>query len=88
MEAPKLLVNNEFLQEIQSVHTSLREPLIQFISKHVKECNDLSDITKFLHIELQQNLYLLNYLCEMAKEDEKLTPYEVKELINILTPLD
>ena len=70
------------------MHTSLRAPLIKFISEHVKECNDLSDITKFLHIELQQNLYLLDYLCEMAGRDEKLTPYEVKELILLLTPLD
>ena len=81
-------MNNEFLQEIQSVHTSLREPLIKFIAEHVRECNDLSDITKFLHIELQQNLYLLDYLCEKAGQDEKLTPYEVKELILLLTPLD
>ena len=63
--------------------------MIKFIADHVKEGDDLSDITKFLHIEVQQNLYLLDYLCEKAeKNDEKLTPYEVKELILYLTPLD
>ena len=81
-------MNIEFLKEIQSVHPSLRAPLIKFISLHVKECDDLSDITKFLHIELQQNLYLLDYLCEKAAQEDNLTPYEVKELIHLLTPLD
>ena len=81
-------MNNEFLEEIQSVHHSLRAPLIKFISKHVKECEDLRDITKFLHIELQQNLYLLDYLCANANTEDKLTPYEVKELIRYLIPLE
>ena len=62
--------------------------MIKFIAAHVKEGDDLSDITKFLHIEVQQNLYLLDYLCEKALPNEKLTPYEVKELILYLTPLD
>ena len=66
----------------------MRAPLIQFIADHVKEGDDLSEITKFLSIELQQNLYLIDYLCEQALENEKLTPYEVKELILYLTPLD
>jgi len=70
------------------VHASLRAPLIKFIAEHVREGDDLSDITKFLHIELQQNLYLLDYLCEKACQNEKLTPYEVKELIHLLMPLD
>ena len=81
-------MNNEFLEEIQSVHHSLRAPLIKFISQHVKECDDLREITKFLHIELQQNLYLLDFLCDKAVENEKLTPYEVKELILYLIPLE
>jgi hypothetical protein len=38
---------------ITSVHKTVRAPLIKFISEHVKECDDLRDITKFLHIELQ-----------------------------------
>ena len=36
VEAPTLLVNNEFLEEIQSVHKSVRAPLINFMSNHVK----------------------------------------------------
>jgi len=36
VEAPTLLVNNEFLEEIQSVHKSVRAPLIKFMSRHVK----------------------------------------------------
>ena len=36
VEAPTLLVNNEFLEEIQSVHKSVRAPLINFMKKHVK----------------------------------------------------
>jgi hypothetical protein len=36
VEAPTLLVNNEFLEEIQSVHKSVRAPLINFMSRHVK----------------------------------------------------
>ena len=36
VEAPTLLVNNEFLEEIQSVHKSVRAPLINFMSIHVK----------------------------------------------------
>jgi hypothetical protein len=70
------------------VHKSLRAPLIKFIADHVKEGDDLSDITKFLSIELQTKLYLLDYLCEKALQDEKLTPYEVKELVLLLTPLE
>ena len=70
------------------MHKSLRAPLIKFIADHVKEGDDLSDITKFLSIELQTNLYLLDYLCEKALQDEKLTPYEVKELVLLLTPLE
>ena len=81
-------MNNEFLREITKVDLDLRAPLIKFISDHVKEGDDLSDITKFLNIELQENLYLLDYLCEQALENEKLTPFEVKELILYLTPLD
>ena len=81
-------MSNEFLEEIQSVHHSLRAPLIKFISAHVKDCDDLREITKFLHVELQQNLYLLDYLCDKAVHEEKLTPYEVKELILYLIPLD
>ena len=81
-------MNNEFLEEIQIVHHSLRYSLIKFVTEHVKECDDLREITKFLHIELQQNLYLLDYLCDKAESEEKLTPYEVKELILFLTPLE
>ena len=62
--------------------------MIKFIADHVKEGDDLSDITKFLSIELQQNMFLLDYLCNKALQDEKLTPYEVKELIHLLIPLD
>ena len=62
--------------------------MIKFIASHIKECDELREITKFLHIELQQNLYLLDYLCDKAVQDEKLTPYEVKELIQLLLPLD
>ena len=36
VEAPTLLVNNEFLEEIQSVHKSVRAPLIKFMSRRVK----------------------------------------------------
>ena len=53
-------MNNEFLREIQEVHLDLRAPLIQFIADHVKEGDDLSEITKFLSIELQQNLNLVD----------------------------
>ena len=81
-------MSNEFLEEIQSVHKSLRAPLIKFVAEHVKECDDLREITKYLHVELQQNLYLLDYLCEKAVKEEKLTPYEVKELILHLIPLE
>ena len=33
-------------------------------------------------------MYLLDYLCDKAVQEDKLTPYEVKELILLLTPLD
>ena len=70
------------------MHKALRAPLIKFIVAHVKECDDLREITKFLHVELQQNLNLLDYLCDKAVHQEKLTPYEVKELILYLMPLE
>ena len=70
------------------MHHSLRAPLTKFIATHVKECDDLREISKFLHIELQQNLYLLDYLCDKAVGNEKLTPYEVKDLILYLIPLE
>ena len=70
------------------MHKALRVSLIKFIAAHVKECDDLREITKFLHIELQQNLYLLDYLSDKAVHEEKLTPYEVKELIHYLMPLE
>ena len=31
---------------------------------------------------------MLKYLCDRALNGEKLTPYEIKELINLIIPLD
>ena len=70
------------------MHKALRAPLIKFIAAHVKECDDLREISRFLHVELQQNLYLLDYLCGKAVRNEKLTPFEVKDLILYLIPLE
>lgn len=85
---PQAFMQNGFLEAIQMTHPSLRADIIKVLIGVLTPGRDLSDTVKDLHEAAQGNPLICQHIVKAKKEEERLTPIEIKRLLVDLEPLD
>lgn len=85
--APEALFQDSYLEAIQSTNERLRSKITKFILDRVEQVEILGPAVHELHRFVQRRLEALALMEKAALEDERLTPHELKQLLEYLIDL-
>ena len=87
LELPKILCQDGYLEAMQTVHVKIRKSLSDFVASTIIPVDDFSDTVKELSRAMQSNLTLISELKATSQGKERVTPHELKKLLEFLVPL-
>jgi len=88
VEHPRVLIQDGFLEAMQTTNLSLRKDLTELVIKCVTPGVDLGATVQAVHKATQIERYIPAIVIASRKENELLTPLELRRLLDCLETLD